>query len=187
MNRVCRVVCLGAVLSMGVAGYADTFSFQITGTQNSGSGYLSAVPDATTAGAFDVTSISGTLNGQSITALLPCTTFNPSSPCGGAGLTFGYDNLIYPGGIAPFYINELDLNGLGFVAGSTAVDVAFSSSHLDELNYNGAPPDAPQIIVSFAVSPVPEPSSFLLLASGLLGMLGVAGVRRFRDRLVKVA
>jgi hypothetical protein len=167
----CRLsvsLCFAALIIFPAIARADTFSFQLTSSQYNGSGYLTAVPDASTAGAYDVTDISGDINGTSISGLLPCDTYSQSSPCGGNAYTFQYDNVLYPAGIPPFNIVDFDDRGLAFQLGSELIDLAYGGTHFTVLTFNGENEHEPPIYVGFNVTPVPEPGSFALLGSGLL-------------------
>lgn len=173
MNSFCRFfryMCAIFIITVAAVAHADIFDFQVQGTQVNGSGTLTAVPDPSLSGVFDITSISGTLAGETIVGLLPCSAYSPSSPCTDNNLTFGYDNLLYPGGLPPFNIVELDGRGLGIQLPDNAVDISASSSHQDTFTYNGEVGAVTPIIVSFTVSPTPEPGSFVLLGTGILAM-----------------
>lgn len=169
-------------MAAGATAYADTFSFNITGNLVSGSGTLTAVPDPSIPGAYDISSMSGSLTysgiTETITGLLPCAAYNPNNPCSSTGPdSLFYDDLLYPAGVPPLDILQLDYRGIGFALSSgVEAGIYASSSHLEIINFNTEPGQATPIFVQFSVSPTPEPSSFLLLGSGLLGL--ATSVRR---------
>ena len=165
------VPCLAIFLTGVAAAHADTFNF--TDPLNGGSGTITAVADPTIPNAFDVTGISGTVLGLTITGLLPCATYDPSDPCDSSGSGFLYDNLLYTQQLVP-----VDFSGIGFALGDSGLegDYAASGTHTTALLLNTEGNNT--LPAAFSVTPIPEPGSFILLGTGLLTLAG--SVRRIR-------
>jgi hypothetical protein len=131
--------------------FADSFSFSYTGSGVTASGMFTTNP--LSGGSYLITAITGNRNGQSMT-LLPLNFFD------------GNDNRLFPG--SP----TLDFSGFSFTAGGVNYNVYFNSFACcggTTAYYETSTETVLGTQISFASS-VPEPSSFVLLVSGLVAI-----------------
>jgi len=160
--RSCLLAVAAACAVSSLAAHADTFSFAVNGSAGgySGSGLLTTTMNG--AGDYLITGISG----SGVTGLIAPGGFN------------GNDNLLFPADA-----QTLDAHGFSFSAtsGPDQFDVnvfnngnAYFAFFRDEDNFTDTLPIT--FDVTPATSPIPEPSTVLLLGTGILAAAG--SVRR---------
>jgi len=158
-------LALLSALAIPTTAHADTFDFSATGSSGafSGSGTLTA--SAQGGGAYLISGITGT----GVTGLIAPGGFN------------GNDNLLFPTSTP-----TLDAHGFSFkdINGPDHFDVNLFNNGSgyfaflnDEDNFSQTVP----VNFSVAASAVPEPSTLILLGTGILGLAG-ATRRRFLAR-----
>jgi len=177
MKFVARILSLSALaLTLSpLAARADALNFNVSGNGLESTGIVTFQADPSQPGVFDVTAITGQVNGVAITGLLPGS-YNDASPSTNNDGAFIYDNLLY--GTMPL----LDYNGVGFNIGNSGYQGNFyytqgayyfldSNRVNTELTEVGESP-VEDLSTSPAASSTPEPASLLLLGTGLTGLAG---------------
>ena len=175
LTRFARLFALPAALALTtLAAHADTFDWSLTGPSASlggfpetGSGSLTAT--LVTGNEWEITSITGTLGGSTITGL---------TNYGGAdNLLFPSSTLLDTSGLGVETANGTELDIFSFYApGST--DITPGNNYGEIVSVGGF--GVGTFSLTDTTSPVPEPSTLLMLGTGLLGAAGVARRKLFR-------
>ena len=158
---IARLFALLIVLGCAPSLHASTFDFTFSGTGISVSGSLTAT--LISGNDYLVNSINGMQNSMAITLLAP-------------GTYGDNDNNVFSSGPA------LDVHGLGFSIGSTDYNIYYDASLSAYFECSSAVTnchaagDGTQL-TSGSLTATPEPSSLLLLGTGLLGLGPL--IRRF--------
>ena len=178
-----RTLCLAASTLLAVSALADSYTFTIStgsttttpGTTFTVSGTLTGTPVLTNPSnpAIELTSITGAGQGYAFTGVVPL----------GANPGFVYDNLVFTDPNATHVDALGDLLTLTSPIGTSLAHVYNNGAyHVDVFDPNDPVDITPFAIDSFILTPtpnaVPEPSSWLLLGTGILALTTAALTRR---------
>jgi hypothetical protein len=186
MRHILASLLLFAAVATPVAAHADDlYNYSFSGTGVSGAGTFT-IPSTTADGSFLVSSITGQVNGANITGLLPVDAykgndnlfFNGYPYLDNGGVSFGLDN--------GADVNIFFINGDWFFQGdgNFVLDTGGVNSISSSLIHSSITADTTVQITDLSFAPAtavtPEPSSFMLLGTGVLGAAGM-----FRRRFNK--
>jgi len=161
------VLALAGLFFFVNAAKADSIQLTYTGTGISG--ILNLTTNSLGGGVFQVTSITGSQNGQSILAMVPTVPWDAYYMPDGS--FYAYDNLIYPTS-SPL----LDSLGLLFnIQGSSTnpANIYWNGTSYMESTYLGGgnfPNDYTWTPLRLSISSVPEPSTLALFGVGMIAL-----------------
>ena len=190
MRRSLSLLTVASLLFSGLVAYADSYVVTISGANYNGSIILNgSATGFTDPGAIFLTSGSGTINSRPVT-LIPvpnANLANQQQPTGAnAFIGISVDNELYPNSSSVFdpagiLLQTTDnLQKLWLVP---FIDPVNGGSQIFQMVADTrAVTDSPATFTASAVttSPIPEPSSLMLMGTGLTALAGGL-VRRFRS------
>jgi hypothetical protein len=155
------------------------WSWSYSGNNIAASGTLTTLDNPNAQGGYLITGISGNRNGTAITALQQTGTWIPGNE------PFAVDNLLFPGP-GP----QLTKHGFGFALADGTYSNPFFADFLptpDYLEFYSMPNSgsSTELPVTFAATPVPEPTSFALMLVALLFCPAVFRIPKRRERILE--
>ncbi len=189
MLKLLSSLALLAVVAAPCTLHADTYNYSIT-TSSTGttpgsftvSGTISGPADPYVTGAYDLNAITGAASTYTFSGIVNAGTDSQKSATQDG---FTFDNVLYAGSS-----HLVDSNGflldLTSPAGLSLAHVFYNGAATPGYEVDVVDPNDPGAVTPFAVSTftvtpssVPEPSTLVLLSTGLLGAAGIAR-RRWR-------
>ncbi len=174
------LLAVAAALAISPSASADSFTFTLSGGLNTASGILTGTLIAP--GEWNITGAIGfDINGQAATVVA-----NPTPGSLNTSLGFvNFDDLLMPPPGAPsvtnggllFLLADGDYVNIWSVGDQLYIDTYDPATGWLNNGLNGDP-------ISDSITPAPEPSSLLLLGTGLAGLAFLAFRKRKRSRLV---
>jgi hypothetical protein len=186
--RILYLAASALLATSALAARADSYIFTIStaptsstpGTTFVVSGTLTGTPDLSNPSnpAIELTSITGAGQGYTFTGVVPL----------GANSSIAYNNLVFTDPNA-IHVDALgDLLTLTSPIGTSLAHVYNNGTyHVDIFDPNDPVDITPFAIESFTLTPepsaVPEPSSWLLLATGIMALAAAVATRKLAPRL----